>query len=85
MTDYIYTRGTVESGLWDINNPNRVDGGGDQIYLAKEVEAELPGKTFRLRCDAGVAKFTFDVALTEGVGSEKETLDQKVSEHKANV
>jgi len=78
---YNYTRNLV-NGKWDIDNKDRVDGGGNQIYLANEVETALPGKKFQLHCHHGNAKFDFESELTV---PEKTTLDGVVADHQNNT
>ena len=82
MADYNYTRGTIANGEYDINNPDRVDGGGNQIWLANEVETALPGKSFTLYCDATEATFNFPTALSAG---DETTLTTTVNAHKNNT
>jgi len=81
MAEYLYIRSLV-SGKYDINNPDRVDGGSNQIYLAKEVESALPGKMFKLICNDSEAKFVFNNTLS---GAEETTLSTTVSDHQNNV
>lgn len=81
MVEYIYTRNVV-GGKYDIDNPNRVDEGGNQIYLAKEVESQFPTRKFTLHCDNSEAKFIFITALSE---AQKTTLDTIVSNHQNNT
>jgi len=82
MPEYIYTREQNGGGEWNIDNPARVDGEGNQIHLAKEVEIALPGKAFKLFCDETQARFVFDEALTT---EEETTLGDTVAAHKANT
>ena len=49
MATYNYTREIVNE-LYNINNIERVDGEGNPIFLAKEIEIGLPGKVFTLKC-----------------------------------
>ena len=81
MTDYTYTR-TLSGGHYDIDNKSRVDGGGLQIFLAKEIEAALPGKEFCIKCAGTVVTIRFVDELSAG---DKTTLDSIVSDHKNNV
>jgi hypothetical protein len=82
MADYNYVRGTLASGLYDINNPERVDGSGNQIWLANEVETAIPGKQFTLYCDSTNATFTFAETLSAG---DETTLTTTVNNHKNNT
>jgi hypothetical protein len=81
MFEYNFTREII-GDCYNINNPLRVDGEGNQIWLAKEVEVALPGKKFRLFCDEAVVKFEFETELTSG---EQETLSDTVDAHKNNT
>jgi hypothetical protein len=81
MVDYVYSRELVE-GRYDIDNKNRVDGEGNQIHLSNEVSIALPGKLFRLVCDAGEAKFIFNTSLSP---EEELVLDACVTAHKNNT
>lgn len=81
MAEYIYTRDLV-SGSYNIENPARVDEGGDQIHLAKEVSDALPGKTFKMICMGTEVKFDFDIALDSG---EQTTISNIVTAHKNNT
>ena len=83
MAEYIYVREDSIGGVnYNIENPERLDGESKQIRLAQEVEAALPGKTFKLRCDGSEVKFVFDVALS---GGEETTLTNTVTAHKNNT
>lgn len=75
MPTYQYTRVLLGSGGYDINYPGRV------TYLAEEVEAALPGKTFRICCYGTTCDIIFDQALT---GPEQTTLDGVVATHKVD-
>lgn len=81
MITYFYTREIVNDH-WNINNPERVDIDGNQIYLSKEVETALPEATFRMYCNGSEVCFLFDSELSV---SDKETLDTCVSNHKNNL
>ena len=80
MVEYEYTRELV-NGVWNINNPERKDTEGNQIYLANEVAEAIPNKKFRLNCEGEVATFIFETELTT---EEKTTLDTTVQNHKDN-
>ena len=82
MTTYNYTRTKKAGGGYDVENTDRVDGGGTQIYLANEIETALPSKLFTIHCDDTSMDIHFDVALSAG---EKTTLDGVVSDHQNNV
>lgn len=81
MFSYSYTRDLVNN-LYDINNVVRLDGSSNHIFVSTEVEAVLPGKTFKLVCDHGSAIFNFDEELSAG---EKTILDGVVQTHKDNT
>ena len=81
MTTYNYTRVKNAGAGYDVENENRTDANG-QIYLAKEIETALPGKTFKVKCDDTVLDILFDTALTSG---QKTTLDGVVNDHKNNT
>lgn len=80
MADYIFTR-AKQNGKWTINNIDRRDGEGNQIFLAKEVESALPGLKFVLRCNATEAKFIFEKELT---ASQQTLLETTVANHVQN-
>lgn len=81
MAEYIYTRELI-NGCYNINNVQRVDGEGNQIHFAKEVEDVLPGKSFKLICNDAEAKFIFTEDLSSG---EQTTLANTVTAHKNNT
>lgn len=68
MSDHTYSRAKL-NGEWDVSTS-----------IAAEVEAVLPGKTFRLAMATTQVTFAFDAALGPG---EVSTLDQVVTDHKA--
>ena len=84
---YEYTREKLTSGshtgAWDIDNPDRVDGEGQQIYLSNEIQSVLPDKHFTVNCNSGVCSIDFNgTTLTS---EEKSTLDVTVANHKSNT
>ncbi len=81
MADYIYTRAVVDNA-YNINNKARVDGGGEQIHLSKEVETALPGESFKLICDGTEAKFVFYNELSS---EDQDVLSDTVTAHKDNT
>lgn len=81
MSVHIYTRAIVDN-IYNIDNKARVDGVPSQIYIAKEIEAALPGLAFKMCCNATEAKFTFDDNLT---GGQITTLENIVTAHKNNT
>ena len=82
MADYNYTRGTIANGEYDINNPDRVDVDGKQIWLGNEVQTALPGKPFTFSCASSDATFNFPTALS---GADETTLTTIVNAHKNNT
>ena len=83
MAGYNFTRTVLGSGHWDIDHPDRVDGGGAKLFLAKEIETVIPGHPFTVRCDAGSCVVDFlGYTLTSG---EETTLTDTVSDHQNNV
>jgi hypothetical protein len=89
MATYNYTRERLAEGdhinEWDIDNPDRVDGGLDQIHLATEITAAIPGKILDVPgiiCNGSSCTIAFTEALTAG---EETTLTTIVNNHKNNV
>jgi hypothetical protein len=84
--DYNYSREKLTTGthkgLYDINNPNRLDSFSKQIYLANEIENALPNKIFNVRCHLNQATITFEEELTT---AEQATLTTLVNNHKNNI
>ena len=81
MFTYDYVRANTD-GHYDINNPARIDGSGNQIWLADEIIAALPSKPCRVICNGTLCSIEFETELTAG---EKTTLDTVVANHKANT
>ena len=76
--EYKYDRGSP----YKVPNSDRVDGGGLQIRLAKEIETVLPGIGFCMHC------FDSDclVWFSDQLSAANETiLDQAVLDHKNNL
>jgi hypothetical protein len=82
METYNYTRSQLPSGKYDIEHLDRIDGEGNQIYLAKEIELVLSGKKFKVICNNASCDIIFEENLTS---EEKTTLDTVVANHKANT
>ena len=80
--DYVHARALRGDGFYDLDNPDRVDGGGLQIHCAAEVATALPGKTFKLVCLGTTCTFQFDGTLS---GAEQTTLTDTVSDHRNNI
>lgn len=81
MQTYTFTRELVD-GSYNIDNPLRVDGEGNQIYLAKEIETALPGKSFKLKCNATQVEVIFTEVLS---AEEIDDLTAVINNHKNNV
>jgi hypothetical protein len=82
MYKYYYTREIVDNA-YNIDNPARVDGQGNKILLAQEIEILFPNKKFRVFCSNDLATVVFDdMALTD---SEKIDLDECIYNHKNNL
>ena len=82
MTTYSYTRTAQTGGGYDVENIDRVDGEGLQIYLATEIEAALPSKPFKIHCNNTAMDIIFNDALSAG---DKTKLDGVVSDHQSNA
>ena len=86
-TTYQFTRENLaagdNSGLWDVDNPDRVSGDpSTQLHLAKEIEAALPGKLFKVRNFGAICNVIFSEALSV---EEEATLTTTVNNHKSNA
>lgn len=82
-TTYTYTREQVSQDdvSWDVNHHERIDGNGDQILLADEINSQLTGLVC-IKADGSTLTIEFESALSSG---DKDTLDDIVSDHKNNV
>jgi len=78
---YFYGR-EISSGLYNIDNEERVDLAGSQIRLAEEIENAFPDKIFHIRCYSETAEIIFQSELSS---SEIELLDEIVGSHKLNL
>ena len=78
---YTYIR-EPKNHVYNIDNPERVDGEGKQIHLSKEIEVAFPGKKFKIHSIASECKIDFEIELT---AEEKIILDTTVNNHKNNV
>jgi len=65
MSEYIYDRLYSNEYGWLINNPTKIDGSGNQIYLVSIISDVFPGKPFKMFCKGDKAKFVFDEVLSE--------------------
>ncbi len=81
MKEYIYSREKTD-GKYDIENQERVDGEGEQIHLAKEIEAAFSCGCFRVICNGAECKVMFKIDPTE---DQKSLLDGIVLAHKNNT
>jgi hypothetical protein len=81
MNTYFYTREIVND-QWNINNPNRRDESGNQIFLSSEIENLFPTYMFKLYCNNEDVCICFDNKLTI---NEKNLLDTCISNHKNNI
>ncbi len=77
--EYTYARKLESDGLFDIDNPNKKDGTGKRIRLAKQIEVAIPNKQFLVRNNGTICKIIFKEEL---ISSEKTTLDTIVKNHK---
>ena len=81
---HVYTRTMLSNNQYNINNSERVDGEGNQIYLSKEIEASFPNKKFLVRCNHTSLKILVKEA-DDFTAGEKTTLDQLIQDHKDNA
>ena len=82
MYKYYYTREIVNND-YNIDNPARVDGEGNKILLAQEIETLFPNNKFHVFCCNDLATVAFYyMALT---ASEKIDLDKCIYNHKNNL
>jgi hypothetical protein len=51
-----YTRSPCKCGCgkWNADNPDRVDLAGEQVHVAREIEAAIPGWKFTVHCSGDV-------------------------------
>lgn len=83
MSVHTYDRGwNTTLNTYEIENPLRVDGEGNQIFLFNEVASAISGNPFNFACKGSEATFTFNTDLTP---TEVTTLDTTVSNHKNNI
>ena len=83
MAKYEFTRAKLSSGQWDISHPDRVDGGGAQIRIAKEIEAVLPaGVKFTTHGDGADFHVITENDLSAGYQA---ALASVVFDHKSNA
>lgn len=91
---YHYTREILQSpdpwaGSWDIENPNRVDGEGNQIYLEKEImnyEDEYQVKPFWGKFNTNSYSADYEIIFLFELSPEQKTIiDTFVYNHKHNL
>lgn len=82
MSIHNFTRDLV-NGVYNINNPERVDEEGEQIYLYMDLDT-IPEFThkFNIKCYLGDCDITFNFDLD---ASQISTLNTLVSNHKNNI
>lgn len=84
--EYNYSREKITSGefegLWNIDNPARIDQEGQQIRLVNESSEGLSIAHVILICNEEGVKFIFDQELTP---EQKTQLDSIVYNHKMNI
>lgn len=81
MYDYNFTRDLV-NGMYNINNIERVDGEGNQIYLFHEIQSAISNNKFNIICVGENVTISFESELSSG---EQSTLNTVVSNHKNNI
>lgn len=80
--EYEYTRHIRPDGRYDIDNPDRVDGEGNQILLAKEIHETFPDLLIKTQCVELVFKVITEIELDS---TQQATLTQVVLDHQANA
>lgn len=81
MATYSFERFYID-GRYKIDNPDRVDGEGNQIYLAQEIETTFPGRVFKVICNDTNADIIFEEDLTT---EEQATLADVINAHQSNT
>ncbi len=77
--NFTYSRELLPDGRCDVNHPDRVDGQGNSLSLAKELQDVLTGIPFRIDINAD------SVVVAGFTSGDKTVVDQVVADHKANV
>jgi len=80
MITYTYERSII-NGKYDINNPNRIDIEGNQIYLSDEITSQI-SNLYKISCNNTVCNITFKEELTK---VEKDLLETILYNHKNNI
>jgi hypothetical protein len=85
MELYVYTRDIDPStGQYDVNNPLRIDGEDNQIYLINEIknDPDFIDLNFKLVGDTNIFTIYFSTSLSI---DQKNKLDLIVNNHKNNI
>ena len=81
MVTYSYTR-SVDSHGPDVDNPSRVDGNGNQIFLYTEILSQIAKNLTRIIGNGE----DLDVIFTAELSTEEKTLlDTIITDHKNNA
>ena len=78
---YEYERGVLPDGRYRIDHPERVDAEGNQIRIEYDIQAALPGLSFRTSAKSNA----FEVEIETLSDAQKTILDQAIADHKANT
>jgi hypothetical protein len=78
---YTYTREIID-GNWNVDNPNRKDLDGNQIYLIDEVQGVFPHISIKSYVRKEEVLFIFEAELSL---EQKASLDTCVYNHKNNI
>jgi len=82
MAEYKYTRHLVD-GVYDINNPLRVDAEGEQIKLYQEINNHPQfSQKFDINCSGAECTITFESELS---GEDEILLGEIVAAHQNNL
>jgi hypothetical protein len=85
MYTYNYTRELV-NGSYNINNPLRLDGEQNQIWLYQEIADAIPTKAFTIKCNCDNDPVKVEISFeTELTTEEEAALATVVSNHKNNT
>jgi hypothetical protein len=81
--EYLYIREWDNVGsCWLVENPQRIDINGHQIYLSSEVKEDVAVVPFTMICDQAMLKFIFNDPLTP---NQKTELDTTIYDHQHNI
>lgn len=81
MYEYNFTRELI-NGRYNIENKDRVDGEGNQIYLFQEIKASFADNPFKIICNGENVKIFFQNELTT---EQQSTLTTIINNHKNNL